>query len=137
MGQAVAVDSKGNAIFVGEYEGMTTFGGQAPGVPPGAGANVFVVKLDPTGAVLWAKSFGGDGYEIGISVAVGEDDTIVLTGMYSNSMTFGGDVLTVRRHDKQRRRRRRGREGIRRYYHRGQQGPRQPRERRSPVQDRR
>ncbi|HZF50048.1 MAG TPA: hypothetical protein VE093_15420 [Polyangiaceae bacterium] len=95
-GQAVAVDSKGNAIFVGEYVGMMTFGDTPLDVPPGTGANVFVVKLDPTGAVLWAKSFGGDGYDIGISVAVGKDDTIVLTGMYSNSMTFGGDVLTAK-----------------------------------------
>jgi hypothetical protein len=96
IGQAVAVDSKGNAIFVGEYVGTTTFGGQAPGVPPGSGANVFVVKLDPTGAVLWEKSFGGDGYDIGISVAVGKDDTIVLTGMYSMTMTFGGNALTAK-----------------------------------------
>ena len=96
MGQAVAVDSKGNAIFVGEYVGMMTFGDKPLDVPPGMGANVFVVKLDPTGAVLWAKSFGGDGYDVGTSVAVGKDDSIVLTGMYSNSMTFGGDVLTAK-----------------------------------------
>lgn len=93
-GHAVAIDSKGNAIFVGTYNGAATVGGISLESPANASFNLFVVKVDPSGSVLWARGFGGDGIDIAIAVAIGKDDTILLTGTFAATLIIGQDVLT-------------------------------------------
>ncbi len=59
--QGVAVDSSGNVYVTGYFEGTVDF-------DPGSGTDnhtstgskdVFVLKLDSSGDLVWAKSFGG------------------------------------------------------------------------------
>jgi hypothetical protein len=92
-GNAVALDSKGNVILVGTYRGEAMFEGVALEPSPVAENNIFVAKLDPSGEVLWAKGFGGPGEETAIALAVGKDDSIAVTGWYTNEMSFGNETL--------------------------------------------
>jgi len=49
----------------------------------------FIVKYDEHGAVVWAKSFGGDDIEIGGEVGIDRRDSIHLFGIsYSDTMSF-------------------------------------------------
>ncbi len=85
----IACDRYGNSIIVGEYGGATiTFGGITL-TNNGNNSNGYVVKFDPNGTVLWAKSAGGN------SVAVDLNGNIYITGSFSGtSVTFDSFTLT-------------------------------------------
>src|SRR6185503_1206376 len=56
QGNAIAADKDGNVIVVGSVVGTVNFGGVSS--PGGADSDIFVLKLDPAGKVLWVKRFG-------------------------------------------------------------------------------
>src|SRR6185436_9655371 len=69
---AMAVDASGNVYLTGSFTGTADF-------DPGAGTfnlvsagtfDVFVVKLNSSGDLLWAKSMGGSGSDVGNSIAI-------------------------------------------------------------------
>ncbi len=76
-GQAVAVDSTGN-IYVGGY--------YASGSSPDQ--NVTLLKLDPTGNLLWQRSWGGSNPDQGKSLALDSMGNIYLAG-WTNSFGAG------------------------------------------------
>ena len=51
----MAVDLDGNVVITGQFSGTANFGG-ATLTGTGSTGDVFVVKYDPDGEVLWAKS---------------------------------------------------------------------------------
>ncbi len=94
-GSGVATDANGNILVTGEYYGsFITFGTDTLTNP--GGANVYIVKYDNGGNILWAKTAGGaypDGG--GSGVATDSDGNIFVTGEYYGSfITFGTDTLT-------------------------------------------
>ena len=81
---SVAIDSDDNIIVTGitesadfsvlngydeTYNGGTIYGGDA-----------FLAKFNSTGALLWSTFIGGEGDDIGRSVAIDSDDNIIITG---------------------------------------------------------
>ena len=91
-GQGLAVDSAGNVLVIGYFQGTIDFGG---GPLTSAGNNdIFVVKLDPSGAVLWSKKFGDATAQVGQSVAVNAAGDIVIAGNFTGTVNFGGGNLT-------------------------------------------
>jgi hypothetical protein len=91
-GYSVAVDANGNVFITGKIVGNVDFGGGAPGVGAGAGDNLFVAKLDPSGNPLWSKAFGDDAIQIGYGVAATPDGDVVVAGSLSGSADFGGGI---------------------------------------------
>jgi hypothetical protein len=90
FGNSIAVDSGGNIFTTGPFEGTVDF-------DPGAGVtnltsagayDVFVSKLDSTGALLWAKSFGGSSSDIGQSIAVDTSGNVYTTGDFQGTVDF-------------------------------------------------
>jgi len=99
----VAVDASGNVLVAGSFTGAANFGG-GPLTPVGGGSNIFVVKLDPAGTQLWAKSFGeptsvdgsfnsGHG---GAGIAVDASGNVLLLASISGKVNFGGAELVSR-----------------------------------------
>ncbi|MCC6526981.1 MAG: hypothetical protein IT373_30320 [Polyangiaceae bacterium] len=86
-----AVDSSGNSIVAGYFEGAVDFGGGslvAVGVYDG-----FVAKFDSSGAHVWSKRFGNQ--DVGATgVAVDAADNVVLVGTLAGTMDLGGGALT-------------------------------------------
>jgi len=69
-------------------------------------ADIFVIKLDTDGKVVWNKTFGGSSYDVGNSITTTGDGGILITG-HTNSndgdfegMWKGGDDIFVVRLDK-------------------------------------
>jgi hypothetical protein len=91
---SVAVDASGNAYLTGYFYSFTiTFGYNT--LTNAGYDDIFLVKYDAGGNVLWAKSAGGTGYESGNSVAVDASGSAYVTGYYSSpSVIFGSDTLT-------------------------------------------
>ncbi|MEO7330274.1 MAG: hypothetical protein ABI193_16985 [Minicystis sp.] len=91
-GADVTVDAQGNVIVIGDVAGSIDFGG---GALASAGAtDVFVAKLDPTGAQIWARRFGDVTAQNGRGVAVDAMGNVLVTGAFAGKLDFGGGALT-------------------------------------------
>ena len=88
------LDSRGNPILAGYFEGTVDFGGTR--LRSNGGSDIFVVKLDPNGRLQWGKSYGGDDWDIGMSLAIGPADEIYLGGSFSSSRMRVGNMTFVR-----------------------------------------
>jgi hypothetical protein len=92
-----AVDSQGNILVTGWYEGTVTLGSTTlSSVDPRGGTNaefhlgdVFLTKISPQGSVLWALSFGGSGDNIPCALTVDSADNILLTTLFADNLSAG------------------------------------------------
>ena len=91
-GIGVAVDSAGNAYITGYFQGQITFG--ATTYTSAGGQDIFLAKLSPTGAPVWAKTFGDAANQFGSGVVVDGSDNVIVTGPFHGTVDFGGGVLT-------------------------------------------
>ena len=71
-------------VVIGDEIWLPTDGDQGP--------DMFVMKVAANGAVLWARHFGGGGYDWAESVAVAPNGNVVVAGYVSGSIDFGGGV---------------------------------------------
>jgi hypothetical protein len=86
--------SDDSTVITGWFEGATVFGLGDPNqtnlLAVGV-RDIFIARYDTDGALLWAKSalgsFNADDYGIGITDFM--DDSIVVSGWYEGSVTFG------------------------------------------------
>jgi len=94
-GHAVAVDSAGSPVVVGEFAG-SIFLGAAQYDAPGTETNGFVVKLDgATGAAQWSAAFGDDQAQKLLAVDVDGADNVLVTGAHGGDAAFGGGPLVT------------------------------------------
>jgi hypothetical protein len=90
--RSIVGDAEGNAVLAGYFFDGIVLDGQNI---VGAGEHdVFLQKRDVSGIPLWSKHFGGAGNDTCRDVAVAPRGEIVLTGHFSATIDFGGDVLT-------------------------------------------
>lgn len=87
----IAVDSANAIIIVGSFQGDVSFGGQ--GLTGAGGNDIFVAKLGPSGDHVWSKAFGDAGSQVARSVAVAEDDSMIVVGHFAGTLDFGGGPL--------------------------------------------
>ncbi|MBI3500342.1 MAG: T9SS type A sorting domain-containing protein [Bacteroidetes bacterium] len=96
-GLSCSTDASGNIIATGYFGSSSiTFGtttlinDTTSGVP-----DMFIVKYDSSGNVLWAKSAGGTSDDEGLGCSTDASGNIIVTGRFlSSSMTLGTTVLT-------------------------------------------
>jgi hypothetical protein len=91
----VAVDANGNVFAAGNFRGTITFGSNT--YTSGATrSDMFVVKLSPTGDVLWSNAFGdagtADNDQQVSAIDVDAVGNLVLVGYAYASMTTGGSI---------------------------------------------
>ncbi|WP_437509666.1 hypothetical protein [Sorangium sp. So ce1099] len=94
-GSSIASDAAGNYYVTGSFEGTVDFG--AGPVTSAGKEDVFLLKLDPSGALIWSKRFGTSHTEIGGAVTVDGSGDVLLAGRYDDGLTgaptgldFGG-----------------------------------------------
>lgn len=95
-GNSIAVDASGNVFTTGGFMSATANFGTVTVTNAASGVNdVFVAKHDPSGNVLWAKSAGGSGSEMGLGVDTDPSGNSYVTGSFASpSMNFGTGALT-------------------------------------------
>ena len=88
--RAIAVDGNGNAYTTGFFTGTVDF-------DPGAGVyelisngaeDIFVSKLDSSGAFIWARNLGGTSTDTGESLAIDGSGNVYTTGRFSGTADF-------------------------------------------------
>jgi hypothetical protein len=94
--RAVAADNTGNVIIAGTFEGTSiTFDGTTLSCP-NAGRNIFVVKYDGLGNLVWARSVDFTNYVIVGDIATDGMDNIFVVGsntLTATGITFGSITL--------------------------------------------
>jgi hypothetical protein len=91
---ANAVDASGNIYMAGYFNSPTINFGTSTLTNVG-GNDVFLVKYNSSGSVLWARSGGGNGHDAATSVAVDNSGNVYITGYYKSAeIGFGTDTLT-------------------------------------------
>jgi hypothetical protein len=82
----VSVDSSGDPYVSGSFSGTLALGSVT--LTSAGGNDAFVAKLDPSGNVLWARSFGGPGDDDGYGIALDATGAAYVAGRFSNSVAF-------------------------------------------------
>ena len=95
-GLSVATDASGNVYVTGYFTSSTITFGTTTLTNAGGGSNdMFIVKYNAAGNVLWAKREGGTSHEIGFSVTTDASGNVYVTGEFrSATITFGTTTLT-------------------------------------------
>ncbi|MCP4447763.1 MAG: hypothetical protein GY811_20860 [Myxococcales bacterium] len=90
-GNSIATDAHGNAYVTGWFWYDVDFGDTK--LNSKGKEDVFVLKLSPSGSVLWAKSYGNTSRDMGKAVAVDSEGGLVSVGSYNVSIDFGAGEL--------------------------------------------
>jgi len=99
LGTDVTTDGEDNIIVTGQYPGSITF--DQITLPVGDyNQEMFVVKYDPNGNVLWAKAGTGRYHSRGLGVSTDNAGNVFVTGSfghqsYQGYITFDGTQLTT------------------------------------------
>ncbi len=93
VGQWITADASGNVVVIGTMSGTVDFGGGS--LTSKGGADIFLLKLDPSGAHLWSKRFGDVDPQLGEAVEVDSGGNILITGSFGGQIDFGGGPLAV------------------------------------------
>jgi hypothetical protein len=92
----VASDSAGNAVLTGAFYNTINFGG-SPLVDNNIAADdIFVVKLDPSGAHVWSLRAGGqNSFDYGSAIATDAQNNVLVAGNTGTGADFGGGPVTT------------------------------------------
>lgn len=91
---SVAVDSIGNILVTGSFGGNFLTIDNTTLTNNNGYPDIFIAKYDPSGNLLWAKSYGGWFYEYGTSIAVDINNDVLVTG-YFYADTLKLDNITL------------------------------------------
>jgi hypothetical protein len=87
VSMAVATDSAGNVVIVGNFEGSLDFGAGA--LMSVDTTDAFVAKLDASGGHLWSKGFRGTGDQTANRVATDSAGNVIVAGYFVNNIDLG------------------------------------------------
>ncbi len=95
-GSGVATDASGNVFITGQFNSATINFGTITLTNAGVSiVDVFITKYDANGNVLWAKSAGSTGADVGTSISTDTSGNVFMTGNFrSPTITFGSITLT-------------------------------------------
>ncbi|WP_437734892.1 hypothetical protein [Sorangium sp. So ce1335] len=90
----VALDAESNVLFATKYGGTVNLGGDD--LLANGRNDLLVAKLDADGRHMWSKQFGDlEGEITPYDLAVAPDGDAVITGAFSQTVTFGGSTLVT------------------------------------------
>lgn len=94
VGSHVVGDAVGNTYVTGHFKGALTVG-EPLETPDPDGTDILLFKVDPQGAPVWARHFGGQFDERGHRLALAPDGDVVLLGEAYGSLDLGGGEVEI------------------------------------------
>ncbi len=88
---ALAVDSLGNVVVTGTFQGDASFGGPALRSQWGTAVNTVLAKYSNDGTHLWSKTFTSGNENYANSIAIDRNDNILLVGSFFTSVNFASN----------------------------------------------
>jgi hypothetical protein len=90
LGTCVATDAHGNVYMTGTFLGKAHFGDIEL---TGEGRDIFLVKYDTKGKVLWAQRAGSRTDDFAHALAIDKDGNCIVVGSFLGKINFGTDTL--------------------------------------------
>lgn len=93
-GNSIDLSLNGNIYITGSYWDTTDFD-PGPGVhnlPYYGGTDIFILKMDGQGNFVWARGIGGQNTDIGTSIAVDNNENVIVTGTFKYTVDFDPDT---------------------------------------------
>lgn len=90
VGQAIAVDAEGNVYTTGYFSGTVDFD-PGPGVVQWSSSgdrDIFILKTDKFGNLLWVNTFGGTSLDVPYSIALDNSGYFCVSGLFSETVDF-------------------------------------------------
>jgi hypothetical protein len=88
-GNGIATNSLNDVFLTGMFGDQINFSGTI--LTSVAGPDVFLVRYDTNGNLIWIRQAGGTSYnEAGYDIAIAPNNDIFLTGGFSETINFGG-----------------------------------------------
>lgn len=86
----IAVDGSDNVYITGSFYGTCDMnpGGLVNNAISAGQSDVFILKLDPNGNYMWAKTFGGTDFDGATSIAIDAAGNIITTGSFRGTADF-------------------------------------------------
>jgi hypothetical protein len=91
--KGVAVDDEGNVLVTGLFNGVADFGDVTPWDAK-MGSDIFLIKLDPNGGLMWGKQFGNDAEQYVRSISIDGHGDLLLAGDLDGTLNFGAGNLS-------------------------------------------
>ena len=92
-GVAIAVTPDGRGVYAtGDFVGTVPFG--AASLTSAGQDDTFVQKLDGSGASVWARRYGGTGFDAGFGITLDAAGSVYTTGVFQGTAGFGPTTLT-------------------------------------------
>jgi hypothetical protein len=92
-GRGIAALPDGSTVVVGSVAANASFGTTT--LAGAGGADLFAARVDATGTWTWARSGGGTGGDHAAAVAPLPDGSVVLTGSFEGTASFGGTAFSA------------------------------------------
>lgn len=95
VAKVMFVDDEGFIYTSGYFTGTATFeylDGQTE-ITSNGSFDIYLSKMSADGDLVWMKSFGGAADDYPTSIYVDESKNVYLTGIFMETMNFGGDPL--------------------------------------------
>jgi hypothetical protein len=83
---SIAADAEGNCYITGYFVETLTIQNQS--VTSNGAWDVYVLKLDPQGNLIWLNSFGGPMSDIGYGMALSSSGKVYVAGWFSGTVNF-------------------------------------------------
>lgn len=97
IGYAITADNNGNIYVSGSFAITVDFD-PGPGVSnltSNGSEDIFVLKLDSTGAFLWARKMGGSNQDVGLSIAIDQFGNVISTGRFQGTGDFDPGIGVI------------------------------------------
>ena len=95
VGWGVASDTSGNVVMTGWFQNTVDFGKGA--VASKGNKDVFAVKYDPKGAVVWSQTWGDHDHDQGRAIAVDDKGNAIIACAYRFTLALVGTPLDSKR----------------------------------------
>jgi len=92
-GYDLVVDHNQDIIVTGQFFGQVDFGATTL-LSSASSKDIFLLKLNPAGTVLWARKEGGAMAENAYGVSVDSQNNVLLTGQFQGTSTIAGQTIT-------------------------------------------
>lgn len=95
---AIAADASGNTYITGYWHGTVDFDPSATSNTlnnGGTNEDIFIVKLNASGALVWFKSIGNNSNDFGTGIAVDATGNVYITGHFNLASDFDPSANTA------------------------------------------
>lgn len=85
---STTTDPFGNALFTGAFSADTFWFGDTPIKGKIGGRNIFILKVNPAGDIIWSQVITSRGLSIGYDIASDKSGNVYVTGYYVKQIDF-------------------------------------------------